>query len=337
LHIANFSEQRGEIIAGRSQRKAKNMLRFEELKYSMDPMQLPSLRNLQIFEVAARHQSFRDAADALFLTPGAVGRQVRALEAELGVELFARVGRRVVLTPQGRELQLAMAGALKLLADSTSRLKREASQQAGHISVTVLPSFSSRWLAPRLKSFHSGHPDTRVDLIATIAPLNLAAKQISLGIRFGSGKWEGLASELLADESLFPVAATKGINGYDGLPSSPNHLLRYPLLNPYDEWGEWFKRAGVVGRIPNKGVTCEDSLLLIQAVERGDGVALARRWLVIDAIKSGTIVRLPGPAISARRGYYLVYPEGQPLSDTARAFISWIKEEIRTAQAEETS
>ncbi|TKC88298.1 LysR family transcriptional regulator [Trinickia terrae] len=300
-------------------------------------MQIPSLRNLQVFEAAARHESFREAAESLFLTPGAVGRQVRALEAELGVVLFARVGRRVVLTPQGRELQEAMTGALKLLADSTTRLRRQPIQQAGRISVTVVPSFSSRWLGPRLKGFQASHPDIGVDVIATIATLNLVAKRISLGIRFGNGKWEGLVAELLADETLFPVAAAKGVNGCSGLPSSPHHILRYPLLNPYDEWGEWFKRAGVVGRIPDEGVTCEDSLALLQAAERGDGIALARGWLVGDALKSGALVRLPGPAISARRGYYLVYPEGQSLSVSASKFISWLKKEIRAAQAEQTS
>jgi len=292
-------------------------------------MPIPSLRNLQVFEAAARHESFRAAADALFLTHGAVGRQVRALEVELGVTLFARVGRRVVLTPQGRQLQVAVTDALKLITDSTSILRREATESSRCLPITVLPSFATRWLTPRLSDFEARYPDIELEVIATIAPLDLAAKRISLGIRNGAGKWEGLSAERLAEESLFPVAAAHGIDGFAALPHSAHELLHYPLLNPYDPWDEWFRRAGVVAAAPRAGATYEDALLLLQAVEEGKGVALGRKRLVEDALRAGTLVRLPGPSIPSRRDYYVVYPEGQPLTEPARVFVTWLHEQMR--------
>jgi len=292
-------------------------------------MALPSLRSLQVFEVAARHPTFRAAADALFLTHGAISRQIRALESELGVALFIRTKQGMALTLQGQRLQVTVAEALKLMTDAIAALGREAQNSSAHLAVTVLPSFASRWLLPRLPDFRSRHPDITVELISAMAPLDLAEKQIHLGIRNGDGKWAGVVSERLAQERLFPVAARNGIAGHGRLPRSAQELLEYPLLNPYDDWQRWFSRAGVTTRLPRAGKTFNDATLLLQAAEAGEGVALGRQWLVADALDAGTLVRLPGPAIASSRSYYLIYPENQPLSPHAKAFATWIKSRMR--------
>jgi LysR family glycine cleavage system transcriptional activator len=291
-------------------------------------MALPSLRNLQVFEVAARHPTLRAAADALFLTHGAVSRQIRALEAELGVALFTRTRQGMVLTPQGQRLQASVAEALKLMSDATVTLGREARSSAARLVVTVLPSFATRWLLPRLPDFHSRHPDIAVEPISAMAPLDLTEKKIDLGIRNGEGTWAGLTSERLATEKLFPVAARQGIAGHDGLPRSAQELLEYPLLNPYDDWQRWFSRAGVTARLPFAGKTFNDATLLLQAAEAGVGVALGRKWLVADALDKGILIRLPGPMIASQRSYYLIYPDNQPLSPHAEAFAVWIRQRM---------
>ncbi|MFM0643884.1 LysR substrate-binding domain-containing protein [Paraburkholderia bryophila] len=281
---------------------------------------------MQVFEAAARHQNFREAAQSLFLTHGAVTRQVKALEAEMGVKLFARVGRRVVLTQHGQRLQLAMSGALQLISDIVNELRQEIRLSPGRLPVTVVPSFANRWLMARIPDFHACHPTITVELVVTIATLDLSAKQIPLGIRSGNGKWDGLTAEKLATETLFPVVSPAGVEGFDDLPPScPNDMLRYPLLNPYDEWERWFKRAGVNAACALRGATYEDSSLLLRAVEERKGIALGRNWLVSDAIRDGVLLRLPGPAIQARLDYYVVYPTAYPLSDTARTFITWLQ------------
>lgn len=291
-------------------------------------MALPSLRNLQVFEVAARHPTLRAAADALFLTHGAVSRQIRALEAELGVALFARTKRGMVLTPQGRQLQATVAEALKLMSDAAVTLGRDATNSSARLAVTVLPSFATRWLLPRLPDFQSRHPGITVELISVMAPLDLTEKKIHLGIRNGEGNWAGVTSERLAQEKLFPVAAKNGIAGSDRLPRSAQELLEYPLLNPYDDWPRWFGRAGVTARLPLAGKTFDDANLLLQAAEAGEGVALGRKWLVADALDKGSLVRLSGPMITSQRSYYLIHPENQPLSPHAEAFAIWIRERM---------
>jgi LysR family glycine cleavage system transcriptional activator len=291
-------------------------------------MALPSLRNLQVFEVAARHPTLRAAADALFLTHGAVSRQIRALEAELGFALFTRTKQGMVLTPQGQRLQATVAEALKLMSDAAVTLGREASNSSARLAITVLPSFATRWLLARLSDFKSRHPDITVELISAMVPLDLTEKQIHLGIRNGEGKWAGVTSERLAYEKLFPVAAANGIVGYDRLPRSAQELLDYPLLNPYDDWQRWFSRAGVAARLSFAGKTFNDATLLHQAAEAGEGVALGRKWLVADALDQGTLVRLPGPMITSLRSYYLIYPENQPLSPQAEAFAMWIRKRM---------
>lgn len=145
-----------------------------------------------------------------------------------------------------------------------------------------------------------------------------------MGIRMGKGHWEGVRSELLVREYLFPVMSAAGIEGYDGMPASVEDLLRYPLLNPYDDWGRWFRKAGVPMQAMIKGRTFENISSLLNAVENGQGIALAHQWLVGDAIDDGRLVRLPGPCVPARRDYYVVYPEGASLSPATRAFIAWL-------------
>ncbi len=236
-------------------------------------MRLPSLRNLQVFEAAARHQSFREAADALFLTHGAVGKQIKALETELGVELFARIGRRVVLTSHGRRLLIAMSEALERISETVGELQQESRHPADRLPVTVVPSFATRWLLPRLKDFHERHPEVTVELVPTVATLDLSAKHIPLGIRMGQGSWSGLEAERLTTEELFPVAAPDGIEGFATLPGSVHDMLSYPLLNPYDEWERWFKTC----RHQDAGVRARTDLSRRLAVATGGRGTQGRR------------------------------------------------------------
>ena len=289
-------------------------------------MRIPSLRNLQVFEMAARHENFRKAADALFLTHGAVGRQVKTLEAELGISLFARAGKRVALTQQGRRLQFAMTEALKLIADATVDVRQQTCTDPGDLQITLPPCVASRWLGCRIGDYMALHPGVAVELIPTVSVLELADQDIHVGIRMGKGHWEGVRSELLVREFLFPVMSASGIDGYDGMPASVEDLLRYPLLNPYDDWGRWFRKAGVPTQSMIKGRTFENISSLLNAVENGQGIALAHKWLVGDAIDDGRLVRLPGPCVPARRDYYIVYPKGTALSPATCSFIAWLHE-----------
>lgn len=287
-------------------------------------MPSPSLRNLQVFEAAARTENFRAAADALFLTHGAVSRQVRALEAELGVNLFERIGRGVVLTAAGKTLQSAVAQAMLLINNATEALAATVENPAGSLTVTVLPSFAARWLLPRMVEFQAQYPDISIDIVATASVLDLNKEGIDLAVRYGKGRWDGLTTQHLADEWLFPVASPSGIRGYKNLPSSARDVASYPLLDPGKDWQRWFRRAGVLTALPQTGMSFNDASLMLQAAESGQGIALGRQMLVTDALATGHLVRLPGPRIRSQYAYFLARAANKPASAASRAFSEWI-------------
>ena len=162
----------------------------------------PPLAALRVFEAAARHPNFSAAAHELHVTPGAVSRQVTALEARLGVALFVREARLMRLTPAGAQLAERLRVAFALLRDAV----RAAEQgEAQRVVVTVLPSFASRWLLSRLPAFAARHPQVDVDLRPSREVVSLERGGIDLAIRYGRGRWPGTDARLLLRERLFPV------------------------------------------------------------------------------------------------------------------------------------
>ena len=281
-------------------------------------VKLPSLHNLYVFSVAAQQQSFRQAAAKLYVTPGAVSRQVRALEAELGVPLFQRVNQRVVLTPAGQQLQLQLQQAFALIATASAEVQMNATREPATLRLTVLPSVYQYFLADRLPQFRQLHPDIKVTVVPTMAVLDLAEKQLDFGIRNGHGHWPGLISQALQTETLFPVVAT---SLYQAEPATL--LQTMPLLNPYDDWARWFRQAGLPLPQQPDAASFPDKSALLDAVLAQQGIALLPELLCRDLLASGQLSRIPGPAIQASRAYYLVWPQ-RPLSTEATGFRDWL-------------
>src|ERR1700693_1997214 len=168
---------------------------------------LPPLSALRPFEAAARLQSFSRAAQELHLTHGAVSRQVRALEDHVGVELFSRYGKRVALTPEGRAFAERIRNALQEIvqaADALSSRKRDP-----RLTVSVVPSFASRWLMPRLIRFMEAHPKIEVNVLTSTAFTNFTDDGVDVAIRLGRGPWPSLACEHFLDDEYFPVASPR--------------------------------------------------------------------------------------------------------------------------------
>lgn len=281
-------------------------------------VKLPSLHNLYVFSVAAQQQSFRQAAAKLYVTPGAVSRQVRALEAELGVPLFQRVNQRVVLTPAGQQLQLQLQQAFALIATASAEVQMNATREPATLRLTVLPSVYQYFLADRLPQFRQLHPDIKVTVVPTMAVLDLAEKQLDFGIRNGHGHWPGLMAQALQTETLFPVVAT---SLYQAEPATL--LQTMPLLNPYDDWARWFRQAGLPLPQQPDAASFPDKSALLDAVLAQQGIALLPELLCRDLLASGQLSRIPGPAIQASRAYYLVWPQ-RPLSTEATVFRDWL-------------
>jgi len=287
---------------------------------------LPPLSALRPFEAAARLESFSRAAEELHLTHGAVSHQVRGLEDHLGTALFTRHGKRVALTAPGRAFAERVRAALEEIAQAAD-MARPA--RRGHrLTVSVLPSFASRWLMPRLIGFMEAHPEIEINVLTSIALADFAGDGVDVALRFGNGPWPPLACEPFLDDEYFPVASPKMNRGR--LPKEPRDLLGLRIMREdRDYWRLWFAAAGVQLEAPLEGPFFDDSTFSLQAAARGEGVALARRSIVGEDLERGTLRRLFRIAVPSRERYWFVSPKEVADAPRVKAFRDWIKAELR--------
>jgi LysR family glycine cleavage system transcriptional activator len=292
--------------------------------------QLPPLSALRPFEAAARLESFSRAAEELHLTHGAVSHQVRALEEHLGTPLFSRHGKRVALTAAGRAFAERIRGALAEIAQAAQIAS--AGRREDRLTVSVLPSFASRWLMPRLIRFMDANPKLEVNVHASTALADFAAEEIDVAVRFGNGPWPPLVCEAFLDDEYFPVASPKLLRGKR--PKEPKDLLRMRVIRDdpggdRDYWRPWFAAAGVAVDAPLAGPSFNDSTYSLQAAARGEGVALARRSIVGEDLERGTLVRLFKVAVPSRERYWFVSPKETANTPKVKVFRDWVKAELR--------
>ena len=287
---------------------------------------LPPLSALRPFEAAARLESFSRAAEELHLTHGAVSRQVRALEEHVGASLFSRHGKRVALTAVGRAFSERVRNALQEIAQASEAAGER--RRDNRLTVSVLPSFASRWLMPRLIRFMDANPGIEVNVLAATALANFATDEVDVAIRFGRGPWPPLVCEEFLDDEYFPVASPKMNRGK--LPREPADLLAARIIREdRDYWHQWFAAAGVPLEAPLAGHSFNDSTYSLQAAARGEGVALARRSIVTEDLERGTLKRLFRIAVPSRESYWFVSPRTTAEAPRVKAFRDWVKSELR--------
>ncbi|OZI62354.1 transcriptional regulator GcvA [Bordetella genomosp. 11] len=289
-----------------------------------DLHQLPNLLALRAFEAAARHQNFSRAADEIHVTHGAVSHQVRALEQDLRVALFTRHGKRLTITLQGAQFAHAVRNALQDIAQATHALRDETRQT--RLTVSSIPSFAARWLAPRLGKFIEQNPGTELVLQTSGRLHDLVRDGIDVGIRFGQGQYPGLAVERLMGDSYYPVASP----GYNQgrLPTTPRQLKTAQLLRSAEPWLPWFQAADLTLAEPTGGVRFQDLSMLIRSAVAGDGIALVRHVVAMQEIASGELVRLFDVAVKSPGDYYLACPPQALHKPQVQAFREWLKGEI---------
>lgn len=171
------------------------------------PRRLPSLNAVKAFEAAARSKSFTRAAEELFVTPGAVSQQVKALEAELGLKLFNRERQRLVITEAGREYLAVVRDALDQIALGTECLTQR--QRSGVLTVSVSPDFAAKWLVGRLGRFAESHPEIDLRVAASDQRVDFAREDVDLAVRHGwamAGTGGGVALRRAAVSGVQPQA-----------------------------------------------------------------------------------------------------------------------------------
>jgi LysR family glycine cleavage system transcriptional activator len=294
---------------------------------------LPPLNALKVFEAAARHLSFTKAADELHVTPGAVSQQIKSLEDYIGSRLFRRTKRALLLTD-------AAQASLPILREAFDKLE-EASRiltargDSKRLTVSVAPSLAAKWLVPRLDRFHERMPEVEVWISADMEVVDFAVDDVDLAIRYGGGRYPGLETELLMEESILPVCSPRLLTGARPL-KAPQDLAHHPLLHdgsPDQEdlgatnWAMWLKAAGVADVDAKRGAKFNQSSLVIEAAVAGKGVALAKQAIALADLEAGRLVAPFDLTTPSSFSYYLVHPASKSRNAAVKAFKKWLHEE----------
>ncbi len=284
---------------------------------------LPPLNSLRAFEAAARHLSFTLAAAELNVTQAAVSHQIKSLEERLGMPLFKRLNRALLLTDAGQTLYPATSNALDIVATAINRLHRH--DKFGELTITTMDSFAASWLVPRLGKFKKIHHDIDVRLTTSDAIVDFARENVDMAIRYGNGDWPGVFVEPLMSEEMFPVCAPSMLQSGPPL-KIPADLKHHPLLHDdmRVDWRMWLMAAGEPDIDTTRGLSYQHSNLVVQAAEQGDGVALARSVLVSNSLAAGRLVKPFDLALPVSYAYYVVCPQGNENRPKIKAFRTWL-------------
>lgn len=283
---------------------------------------LPSMSMLQAFSAAARYESFTEAAAELSLTQGAISRQVRALESQLGAELFARVRKSVRLTAAGRRYAEEIDKALQTVR--LASLDAMTQRAGGTLNLAILPTFGTRWLIPRFPAFLEEHPDITVNFATKLSPFDFKKEDLHAAIHYGRTDWPDTESTFLMKEETVPVAAPALLS--ERAVNDERDLLELPLLHLATRpraWPDWFHDAGLE-RAGSSGMVFEEIAAVAQAAAAGLGVSLLPRFLVEGELERGELAVVFERPLRSSFGYYLVTPRDRMGYAPVVAFREWL-------------
>ncbi|GEQ97561.1 LysR family transcriptional regulator [Iodidimonas gelatinilytica] len=293
--------------------------------------QLP-LNALRAFEAAARHLSFKKAADELSVTPAAVSQQIRTLEDYLGIQLFRRTSRALILTERAQESLEALRQGFDLIEDACSVLQSPADDNV--LSLSVSPSFAAKWLIPRLQRYYEDNANVVVKIAATNELTDFSREDTDLAIRYGAGHYPGLFVEELMREEVFPVCSPALLEGDTPVrtPCDMGHVTLIHDDSSLDDesnptWPMWLKAAGVKVGEGQRALHFNQTALAIEAAIAGRGVALAKRTLAESDLKQGRLVRPFRQSHPVDFAYYMVCPEQKKNLAKVSSFMAWLREE----------
>jgi LysR family glycine cleavage system transcriptional activator len=293
---------------------------------------LPPFAAVRAFEAAARHRSFKAAAEELSVTQSSISHQVKGLETFLGASLFHRRASGIELTRRGAEYFGDVTGILDRLDESTARFTGV--EPGGPLAVRATPAFASRWMLPRLERFNAAYPEIELEVTTTTNPMTFPGEGVDVLIQYGQAPMEGLRVDPFLQSSRFPVCSPKLLEQAER-PRAPADLLRFTLLRDVvgDEWENWFAAARAVapGRI--RGPRFAHCELTHRAAEEGQGVVLAYGALIDRELADGSLVKLFDVETPPKVIYSLTCPEGWVNRPRVAAFRNWVFEEVRGSAA----
>jgi len=292
-------------------------------------MSRPPLHALQGFVAAARSGNLTRAAEALHLTVSALSHQIRGFEERLGRRLFVRNARGVDLTAEGQQLYAQVGPHLDAIEQA---LRPFRARRDDVLTLTLMPSFASSWLLPRLPRFLAAQPQLEINLQSSVSLVDFTRDTgIDAGLRYGPGQWPGLHAVSLFDDWVTP-SASPALIARLGRPTL-HTLGEFPLLGaPGGRWSQWFERFG--GTLPKRFVaTFDDSETLHRAAAEGLGIALGRLTLIQPMVEAGRLLLLFDERLQAEFAHYLVYPPRSEDHVGLVAFRDWLLAEVRVYAA----
>lgn len=269
----------------------------------------------------------------MHVSAGAVAHQVKQLEAWLGVALFWRQARGVVLTPAGRRYAETVRPLLNGLAEASEAMRHQGDDRV--VTVTSVPSLVARWLMPRLGRLSEQHPEIDMRVLASIHAVDFLRDGVDVAIRLGAGPYPGLKAEVLMEEQFSAVCSPAFRDAAPEL-RQPADLPRYVLLHDEVEaripdqidWTRWLHAFGVT-YASAVGPRFSHTYLTLEAAANGQGIAVAPELLIAADLRSGRLVRLFPQRVLGPYRYHLVRPPEAEARPQVQAFCNWIKEEVQ--------
>jgi DNA-binding transcriptional LysR family regulator len=265
----------------------------------------PSARALSALSLLATFGSLREAADRLGVTRSALSHRIAELEKSLGVALVRKAGRNLVLTEDGERLLGSVSDALDRIDAAVQPFQRN----RGQIRLSTVATFASHWLIPRVAEFQAQHPQIEVVISTTTRAVDLRVEDVDCAIRHGRGAWKGLASTLLFEETLMPIAAgavagrisSNTRQGWRGIP-----LIR--ARSRFMDWTRWLEADRALANKPAKWLTVETRAQALDAAIAGAGIALTDMAYIGPQVAEGRLKMLAERPLQLQTGYYFVHP-----------------------------
>ena len=290
---------------------------------------LPSLNALAAFEAAARHLSLTRAASELNVTPGAVSKQVKALEDELNRPLFVRLHRALQLTPAGETVYRTLRESFERVSVCLQTVRAEAALRTVSIGSTM--AFAQLWLMPRLGDFWNAHQDIVIDHMISDRIQELHRNDVDLRIRYGDGDWPDEESAKLFEDRIAAVASPGFVARHKV--KAPRDIADLPLLSvegvdwTWTTWPDFFEEIGVNHR--KLTVRRFNSYVIaLQAAQDGQGIALGWLSLVRPLLAKRKLVQVTSAVIDAPQSFYIAWSAKRPLSPEAEILKAWLLSQV---------
>ena len=292
---------------------------------------LPPLNSLRVFEVAARHLSFTRAAEELFVTQAAVSHQIKSLEEFLGIQLFRRRNRYLLLTEEGQSYFLDIKDIFASVQEATDKLLERS--EKGALTISLPPSFAIQWLVPRLADFNKQQPDIDVRIKAVDKDEGSLVEDVDVAIYYGKGNWRDLRADKLYQEFLVPVCSPSLLDsdaGLERLEDLSHHTLLHDTSR--QDWKQFVREHHLEHINVNHGPIFSHSTMVLQAAVHGQGVALGNNVLAQPEIDAGRLVAPFDKVLMTENAFYVVCHERQADVGRIATFRDWM---LRLARAEQ--